>query len=207
MLRILGKRQSINVRKVLWTCDEIGLTYIQEDWGAGTRLTSEIDFMSLNPKALVPVIVDDGAVLTESNTIVRFLAAKHRRLDLLPDAPLARARVEEMMDWQATEFNGAWRLAFQAITRRNPAVGSAEQVRQSLAEWTAMLLLLEQRLVDSHPYICGETFSVADIVVGLSVNRWFQSSIEGPELPAARAYLDRLMQRPAAMPHLGGQTD
>ncbi len=34
MLKILGKRSSINVRKVLWTCDEVGLTYQQEDYGA-----------------------------------------------------------------------------------------------------------------------------------------------------------------------------
>jgi glutathione S-transferase len=71
MIRILGKRQSINVRKVLWTCDEIDVPYEQEEWGAGTRATSEADFLALSPKALVPVLIDDGAVLTESNTIVR----------------------------------------------------------------------------------------------------------------------------------------
>jgi glutathione S-transferase len=120
MLRILGKRQSINVRKVLWTCDEIGLSYTQEEWGSGTRMTSEPEFRALNPKALVPVIVDDGAVLTESNTIVRYLARKYGRDDLLPADPLTRARVEEMMDWQATELNWSWRIVFQATVRKIP---------------------------------------------------------------------------------------
>jgi glutathione S-transferase len=70
-----------------------------------------------------------------------------------------------------------------------------------------MLRLLEQRLASSGPYVCGDTFTVADIVIGLAVNRWFQSPIERPDQPLVRAYCDRLMQRPAARPHLGDGTD
>ena len=206
-LRVLGKRQSINVRKVLWTCDEIGAVYFREDWGAGTRATSEISFLELNPKALVPVLVDGDLVLTESNTIVRYLVAKHRRYDLLPDGPPARARVEEMMDWQATEFNTAWRVAFQVLVRRNPNAGGPDQLRQSLTDWTAMLQLLDARLARYGPYACGETFTAADIVIGLSVNRWFQSPIERPVLPHVQAYYDLLLLRPAAASHLAGATD
>jgi glutathione S-transferase len=207
MLRVLGKRESINVRKVLWTCDEIGVAYVQEEWGAGTRPTSDAEFMALNPKGLVPVIVDDGNVLTESNTIVRYLAARYRRFDLLPEDPFARARVEEMMDWQATEFNFAWRPAFPAIVRKNPDAGTEAQIRQSIKEWGRMVSMVEERLIQAGPYMCGDTFTVADIVIGLSVNRWFQSPIERIELPRVRAYLDRLMERPASRRHLGGDTD
>jgi glutathione S-transferase len=134
MLRILSKRQSINVRKVLWTCDEIGVRYQQEEFGAGTRSTSKAKFLVLNPKALVPVLIDGDAVLTGSNTIVRYIAAKCDGSDLLPTEPLARARVEELMDWQATEFNAAWRVAFLAIVRKTPNTGSPDQIRQSLAD-------------------------------------------------------------------------
>jgi glutathione S-transferase len=207
MLRILGKRQSINVRKVLWACDEIGLNYAQEEWGAGTRSASDPEYLALNPKALVPVVIDDGEVLTESNTIVRYLAAKHGRTDLLPLDALARARVEEMMDWQATELNWSWRAAFQAIVRKNPGAGTAEQVRKSREEWSAMMQLLERRLAGAAPYVCGKTFTAADIVIGLSVNRWFQTPMERSNMPLARLYLERLMQRPAAKRHLGGNTD
>lgn len=207
MLRILGKRQSINVRKVLWACDELGAAYELEEWGTGTRPTSDARFLALNPKALVPVLIDGDAVLTESNTIVRYLAAKHGRSDLLPVEPLRRALVEELMDWQATDFNSAWRVAFQAIVRKNPAAGSGEQVHRSLREWTSMLELLEHRLAAYGPFACGEGFTVADIAIGLSVNRWFQAPIERVPLPHARAYLDLLMQRPASRPHLGAGTD
>ena len=206
MLRILGKRQSINVRKVLWTCDEIGLPYSQEEWGAGTRPTSEAEFQLLNPKGLIPVVVDGDNALTESNTIVRYLATKHGRADLLPVEPLARAHVEEFMDWQATELNWSWRVAFQSIVRKN-AHGTADQIAHSLAEWTRMMLLLEQRLADARPYICGAQFTVADIVIGLSVNRWFQTPMERPALPRIGSYFGKLMQRPAAATYLGGSTD
>ena len=207
MLRILGKRQSINVRKVLWTCDEIGLDYLQEDWGAGTRAVSDPEFLALNPKALVPVVVDDGAVLTESNSIVRYLAVKHARTDLLPSDALARARVEEMMDWQATELNGSWRVAFLALARNNPNAATLAQVQAGCAAWAAMMGLLERRLASSGPYLCGNTFTAADIVIGLSVNRWFQAPMQRPDMPSVHAYWTRLMERPAAKPYLGGATD
>lgn len=207
MLRILGGRQSINVRKVLWACDEIGLAYTQEDWGTGAKPTSDLDYQALNPKGLIPVVIDDGAVLTESNTIVRYLAGKHGRTDLLPGEPLARARVEEMMDWQATDLNWSWRIAFHAIARKNPSIGTPEQVRASLASWARMMALLEQKLSSIGPYACGGSFTVADIAIGLAVNRWFQMPMERPDLPAALAYWQRLMQRPAGKSHLGGATD
>jgi glutathione S-transferase len=207
MLRILGKRQSINVRKVLWACDEIGVPYSQEEWGAGTRATSEAEFRLLNPKGLVPVIVDGDKILTESNTIVRYLSMKHGRADLLPLEPLARARVEEVMDWQATELNWSWRVAFQSIVRRNEHAGTADQIAESLAEWTRMMLLLEERLSDAWLCACGTDFTAADIVIGLSINRWFQTPMERPALPHIESYFRKLIERPAAAPYLGGNTD
>ena len=207
MLRILGRRQSINVRKVLWACDEIGLPYAQEDWGAGARPTSEPEFQALNPKGLIPVVIDDGAVLTESNAIVRYLAVKHGRTDLVPADALYRARIEEVMDWQATDLNWSWRVAFHAIARKNPTIGTPEQVRASLAAWGAMMTILERRLAAGGPYACGDTFTAADIAMGLSVNRWFQMPMDRPDLPVARASLESLMRRPAARSYLGGSTD
>ena len=115
MLKILGKSPSINVRKVLWTCAELGLPYEQEQWGAGFQATDDPAFKALNPNALVPVIVDGEVVLWESNTICRYLARRQGRSDLLPTDAFARAKVEQWMDWQAGELNNAWRVAFMAV--------------------------------------------------------------------------------------------
>ena len=84
MLRIYGYAASINVRKVLWTCAELGLPFEREDWAGPFRPTSDPAFLSLNPVGMVPVIDDEGAIVWESNTIVRYLAASRGRTDLLP---------------------------------------------------------------------------------------------------------------------------
>ena len=89
-LRIFGKASSINVRKVLWTCAEIGLPWRLEPFGSGFASTRTPEFLALNPNGLVPVIEDDEGVLWESNSICRYLAARHGREDLLPAAPRAR---------------------------------------------------------------------------------------------------------------------
>ena len=123
MLTILGKRSSINVRKVLWTCEEAGLAYQQEDYGSGFKPLDTPEFQRLNPNSLVPVLLDDDFVLWESNSICRYLARKAERWDLLPAEPQPAAEVEHWMDWQATEFNTAWRHAFMGLVRKDPRFG------------------------------------------------------------------------------------
>ncbi|MNI94820.1 hypothetical protein D3C73_1529830 [compost metagenome] len=59
--------------------------------------------------------------------------------------------------------------------------------------------ILEQRLAQTGAYVAGEAFTLADIPIGLSVNRWFAtpfgSAHEKPALPAVSAYYDRLAAR------------
>jgi glutathione S-transferase len=197
MLRILGKASSINVRKVLWTCAELGIPFEREVWGAGFPSTQTASFLALNPNAMVPVIVDGDVVLWESNTICRYLAARAPAGEaLLPADPLARARVEQWMDWQATELNNAWRYAFMALVRESRAHADPIQVERSRVEWNRHMGLLEQRLAASGAFVTGARFSLADIVLGLSLNRWLMTPIERPDYPALRAYAERLRRRP-----------
>lgn len=207
MLRILGKRSSINVRKVLWTCDEIALGYQHEEWATPDRPLDSVEFSRLNPKRLVPVLIDDGEALTESNTIIRYLAAREGRADLLPAEAAARARVEEVMDWQATELNGSWRIAFQALVRGRRDLWTGPQIERSLAEWTDQMRLLEDRLDDGRLFVCGPAFTLADIVIALSANRWLKAPIERPSLPAVHDYMSRIGSRPGGTPYLGPGTD
>jgi glutathione S-transferase len=195
MLKILGKPVSINVRKVLWLCEELALPCEQEAWGAGYRDTHAPEFLALNPNALVPVIVDGDTVLWESNTICRYLAARQGRDDLLPRDALARARVEQWMDWQGGDLNNSWRHAFMGLVRHSPAHQDPGAIEASAASWNRHMAILEQQLGRSGDFVTGATFTLADIVLGLSVNRWFMTPIERPELPHVRAYYDRLATR------------
>ncbi len=169
MLTILGKRSSINVRKVLWTCEEAGLAYQQEDYGSGFKPLDTPEFQRLNPNSLVPVLLDDDFVLWESNSICRYLARKAERWDLLPAEPQPAAEVEHWMDWQATEFNTAWRHAFMGLVRKDPRFQDPVAIKESIAAWTHCVRIVEAQLQRTGAWIAGERFTLADIVLGLSV--------------------------------------
>lgn len=199
MLRILGRPTSINVRKVLWTAAETGLEFTHEPEWAATRDVKSAEFLALNPNGLVPVLIADEGVLWESNAICRHLAGRAGRTDLLPAEPFARAQVEKWMDWQAGDLNGTWRAAFSGLVRRHPDyVGDAAAIARSAAQWTGLMLILEGRLAQTGAYVAGEGFTLADVVLGLSLQRWLKTPIARPETPALLAYRARLQARPAA---------
>ncbi|MFK0087895.1 glutathione S-transferase family protein [Pseudomonas sp. NPDC090755] len=195
MLRILGKASSINVRKVLWTCAELNLPFEREDWGSGFESTHSEAFLALNPNAMVPVIQDGDFVLWESNSIIRYLASAYGGEHLYPAAPQARARVDQWMDWQATDLNDAWRYAFLSLVRQSPAHQDPQALAAACANWTRNMTILEQQLKRTGAYVSGQDFSLADIPIGLSVNRWMQTPLQRPELPAVHAYYERLSER------------
>jgi glutathione S-transferase len=196
MLKIYGYAQSINVRKVLWVCDELGLPFECVDWGGSFRSTSEPQFRALNPVGMVPVIDDDGQVVWESNVIVRYLAASRGRPDLLAGEPAARARVEQWMDWQASDFNNSWRVCFQALVRRNPAFQDKAAIDASADLFNRMVGIIDGQLARTGAYITGGTFTVADIVIGLSLHRWQSVPMPRPEYANVERYLAQLLERP-----------
>ena len=201
MLRILGRDNSINVRKVLWLCEELGQAYAREDWGQGYRGTEDPEFRGLNHVGMIPVLVDGEVVLWESNVILRYLAAKHGRTDLLPEDPAARARVEVWMDWQASDFSNALRGAFHGLVRRNPDYADPAVIEASRRAWIRMMEVLEGQLKKTGGHVASLDFTLADIPIGLTVNRWYMTPIERPDLPEVAAYYDRLNERPAYRAH------
>jgi glutathione S-transferase len=195
MLRVLGRTPSINVRKVLWTLDELDLPYEHvADWATAARPATLPEFLQLNPNAQVPVLEDAHGVWWESNTICRYLAHTHGRSDLLPAEPQRRARVEQWMDWQATDLNSAWRPAFPALARNDPTHAAAA-VAASVANWTGKMRILDAQLARSGGYVTGADFTVADVVLGLSVHRYLSTPLAHAELPAVQRYVARLAER------------
>ena len=201
MLEILGRANSINVRKVLWLCDELGLEWRREDWGIGHRSPSEPDFLRLNPNALVPVIRDGTFVLWESHAILRYLARKHEAYELLPQDLEKQAIVDQWMGWASTELNKGWRGVFLGLVRPTPGFDKPEQIAAATSDWTRLMHLLEDQLAANGGELAGAPFTLADIPVGLVVNRWYLSPIDRPDLPQVAAYYDRLGERPAYVAH------
>lgn len=190
MLKIVGKASSINVRKVLWTCAEIGLPFEREEWNDAAHAF-------LNPNRMVPVLVDGDAVLWESNTICRYLCTQYDGAALLPRAAAPRAQVEQWMDWQATELNTAWRYAFMALVRQSPAHADPAQIDASSASWNRHMGILDAQLGQTGAYVAGAGFTLADIVLGLSTNRWLMTPMARPDYPHVAAWIEKLEARAA----------
>lgn len=201
MLKLLGRSSSINVRKVLWTCAEMNLPLDHEET-AGDALRAPA-FLAMNPNALVPVIVDGDFVLWESHTICRYLVGREGRVDLLPMLPVERAKVEQWMDWLASELNSAWSYAFHALVRKNPDRQDPARIEASVAAWNRHMRTLDGQLAKTGAYVAGPTFTLADIVVGLAAYRWTMTPIERPALPAVDAWMARLAERAPYRRHGG----
>jgi glutathione S-transferase len=197
MLQILGRTSSINVRKVLWTCAELALPFQQEDWGSGFRATNVPEFLALNPNAMVPVIKDGELVLWESNSIIRYLAGRYHGESLYPVEPGERARCDQWIDWQASELNRSWSYAFLALVRHSPAHQDPQQIDLSCANWARHMAMIEGQLRKTGAFIAGDAFSLADIPIALSINRWLETPLQHGELPAVAAYMARLATREA----------
>lgn len=201
-MRLLGKRTSINVRKVLWLCDELGLQPALEEWGSGHRDPQQPAFLALNPNGLVPVWQDEHGTLWESNTICRYLAAREGRGDLLPSDAQGRARVEQWMDWQAGELNNSWRYVFMGLVRKSPTHADPELQARGWAEFNRHMAMLDAQLARTGAYVTGDRFTLADVVLGLSTHRWYSVPMaERPALPAVAAYYERLNERPGYRQH------
>lgn len=201
MLEIYGRANSLNVRKVLWLCDEMGLANRREDWGRGFRPLDDPEYRRLNAFALIPTVVDDGFVLRESNTILRYLATKHGRDDLYPVDLRRRAEVEVWMDWGASDLYTGCRVVFLGQVVKARPYDNEEQISYHLALWSEQMRRLEAWLAAGGPYVAGSAFTLGDIQIGLLVHRWFALDIVRPELPAVAAYYARLAERPAYRAH------
>lgn len=204
-LEILGRISSINVRKVTWTADLIGLSYRLEVWGLPHRDPREAEFLKLNPNAQVPVILDDGFVLWESGAIMRYLARKHRS-GLWPADMKERALCDQWLTWQATELNPHWMYAVMALMRKNPAYTDKTRIEESIARWSGAMAILEAQLRQTGGFVVNGRLSLADIVVALSSHRWLSTPFDKPELPAVRAHYEAMKATPEGAKYMGEAT-
>jgi glutathione S-transferase len=196
MIRIWGRQSSVNVQKVLWTCDELGLPFARiEAGGAFSDLRTDA-FRALNPNARIPVLEDAGLVLWESNTIVRYVAAAYGAGRLCPADPAARADAERWMDWQLTEVLPGMRTLFFQLVRARAEEKDAAAAQASLAAAGAAWRLLDAHL-RGRDFVAGTALSIADIPLGTFAHRWMALPIERPRLPALAAWYERLCARPA----------
>lgn len=206
MIRVLGRVTSINVRKVLWALDELGLSYEREDWGLPIRDPKVPEFLALNPNGQVPVLIDGDFSMWESNAILVYLAERYGMGVLLPDDIRTRAVALQWLGWQVSDLNPAWMYAVLALQRKVPGYDNPERIAESLTRWTARMDILEAELAKGRAFIAGDSFSIADIALGLSIHRWFCLPTEKKAMPVTEEFYRRLMAREAGARWMSAET-
>ena len=202
MLKIWGRRTSLNVQKVMWAVGELGLAHEHIEAGGTFGGLDTEDFGRMNPNRRVPVIDDDGTVVWESHAIVRYLAAKYGGGTLWPQDSGARAHADQWTDWtladlQPAFINGVfWNFWRTPEDQRNwPAI------RQGIAR-SAILLRLLDRHLEGHSFVAGDRLTFGDIPAGAQLYRYFELEIDRPALPNVEAWYERLKDRAAYREHV-----
>ena len=202
MLRVWGRKNSINVQKVMWAVGELGLPHERIDAGGSFGGLDTAEFAALNPNRRVPVIDDDGVVIWESHAIVRYLAEKYGAGKLAPTDPGERARTDMWTDWTEADLQPAfiggvfapfWRTP---ESRRDWAV-----IRRGLARSATLLQLLDRHL-EGRAFIAGEQLTFGDIPPGSQLYRYFNLDIDRPPLPNVETWYERLSSREAYRTHV-----
>ncbi|WP_294280337.1 glutathione S-transferase [uncultured Sphingomonas sp.] len=191
MLTIWGRLNSHNVKKVVWLAEEMGLAYDRRDVGGAFGMDEA--YRALNPNALIPTIEDDGFVLWESNSILRYLAASRGGEAFYPVAPQARAAGERWMDWNFT-WADAIRPIFFQLVRTAPEARDAALIERSVARAAGLSAILDD-VLGRQEWLSGDGFGIGDIPVAAYANTWFQLPVERPSRPNMERWYASLQER------------
>lgn len=201
MIKIWGRRDSSNVQKVLWCCDELGVSYERIDIGGKFGGTKEKPYLDLNPNGLVPTIEDGGFVLWESNTIMRYLVDKYGQGRLLPPTPEGRANAGRWMDWQLTTLGPAITPIFRELVRTPEEKRDPAAIENALKKAANGWLIVDNHLA-KNSYMAGDAFTIGDIPPGVWAYRWFNLPIQRPKLDHLKRWYDSLCKRPPYQTHI-----
>ncbi|HEY1708418.1 MAG TPA: glutathione S-transferase family protein [Rhizomicrobium sp.] len=202
MLKIWGRRNSINVQKAMWAIGELAVPHEHIDAGGSFGGLDTDAFDAMNPNHRVPAIDDGGTVVWESHAIVRYLAAKYGHGSLWPEDPGDRARSDMWMDWTLADLQPAfiggvfWNFYRTPEEQRNWSL-----IRQGIAR-SAILFRILDRHLESRAFVGGESLSIGDIAAGAQLYRYFELEIDRPVLPNVEAWYTRLQDRPAYREHI-----
>ncbi len=194
MLKIWGRTNSVNVKKALWCIEELGLPFERTDAGMQFGIVNTPEYRKMNPNGLVPTMDEDGFILWESHSIVRYLAAKFGKGVLWPMDERTRGVANQWMDW-AFSFQGSVRDSFWHLIRTPAEKRDAQAIENSRVKSGEMARILDATLAD-RMYVAG-AFSMGDIPIGCEVQRWMRLPMERPKLPHLEAWFERLCVRTA----------
>ena len=193
MLRIYGSAKSRAIR-VLWMAGELGIDYEQKDWLPRAPETRTPEFRALNPNARIPVIDDDGFVLSESMAINFYLAKKHRS----PLYPADAKHEALVLQWSLWETDRLDRQIVNYVRHTKDLPEPERKPQIAEAAWQEVvpaLDVLETALAKSE-WLAGPAFSLGDLNVAAALYRGL--FIDLKKWPRVQAWLNTCWERPAA---------
>lgn len=198
MLKIWGRRSSMNVQAVMWTVAELGLDHERYDVGHKYGGNHTAEFLAMNPNGLVPVVKDgDDAPLFESAAICRYLASRYGNDTFWPADASARAQIDKWAEWAKVTMAAAFTISvFWRVIRTKPEERDQAALEQSVAAFENLLAVAAAQL-EQHEFFTGDDLTLADIMLGHVLFRYFTVEIDRSTPEAIVAYYERLKQRPA----------
>jgi len=196
MLKLWGRATSMNVQKVVWTLEEIGLPYERIDVGGRHGGLDTPAYKTLNPNQRIPTVEDDGAVVWESNAVVRYVAARYSEGGLWDRDPGKRAEADQWMDWMQTTLGPDFFAVFAAVVRTPPQKQDKAAIQGHVKALGERYGVLDRQL-EGRAFLLGDKLSMADLINGATLYRYYEMEIERPALPRLAAWYERLKERPA----------
>ena len=202
MIKLYHAPRTRSVR-IYWLLEELGLPYELKTVEFTPQTLKSPEYLKVHPLGKVPSIEDDGLTMFESGAILEYLLEKYGkgRLAPAPGTPTRGPFLQWVHFAEATALPPLADIAAHSFVRpeaeRIPAV-----IPDARNRATAVLGVIEQAL-GSKPYLLGNEFSGADIMMGyaLLLMKWF--GLVTDAYPKSAAYLARLEQRPALQKVLG----
>jgi Glutathione S-transferase len=201
MLKVYGRKNSVNVQKVMWMVGELDLAHERLDVGGSFGQNDQGWYLAMNPMGKVPVLDDEGYVLWESHTIVRYLVRQYGEGAWYPGDVKVCGNIDKWMDWKIGFLQPALHAAFWGLIRTPEVDRDMTAIRNSSVESAKLLGILDSHL-QSQNYIAGEAISIADVPLGALTYRWYGLDVEHPDYQNLRAWYERLCERPAYQEHV-----
>jgi len=194
MITVWGRRNSVNVQKVLWALEELDMPYTRENVGGSFGGNQDADFRAMNPMGLVPVIRDGDVTMFESNAIVRWLAARYRDGLLRPPDPKGLAMAEQWMEWAQLNLYRPVQTLFNNRVRSLPE--NRDVTATAAAETQAAeVLMVADAWIARHDWFAGPDFSFGDIVMGALLWRYMGVECAKPAMPHLMEWFEAVQER------------
>ncbi|MGC4027892.1 MAG: glutathione S-transferase [Steroidobacteraceae bacterium] len=172
-----------------WLLEEIGIPYTIAPVGYEDGSMRTPEFLAISPLGKIPAILDDGQAVSEQAAIAIHLADKYKAPhDLAPaiDDPQRGEYLRYIVFNANVEAAMTQKFAGFEVNPRQAGWGSYQLVVDVLQKW----------LSRADPWLLGERFTAADVVLGGGLNYAVMFGAF-PALPEFTAYTGRLTARPA----------